>query len=217
MFELGGHDRTGRGKRLSKDEFYEEWKEEVLDEKSLFYNSYIASLPEGRILTRVWRLYRNNNENSIVVLQNVKGSNEIVEELKQILICLLYLKNFRINIIGDELDKYVEGNFTDIINTYKNYHSIIYDKEVISSHLIEEEKLNFIPFLEEDKKMIRNLNYIIHDKKTDNNSWIELLLLNKIEIKKGNKDNVYEEQLKKLYKYIPISPEKGEILKDFNI
>ncbi|MSS44171.1 hypothetical protein FYJ27_10685 [Anaerosalibacter bizertensis] len=208
--------RTSLRKANNKEGLYEEWKEDVLNKRGMFFKSEIASLPEGKNLTRAWKLYRNNNIKAIGILKNIKGVDKIVDELKQVLICLLYLKNFRINIIEDEIGRYAEGNFADILLTYKNYRSIIYGDKLISSSLIKEDVFNLIPFLKEDKELIKNINYIIHNKKIDNYSWVELVLMYKIEVKKGNRNNIYRDELKRIYKYIPDSPEKGELLKDLH-
>ena len=71
-----------------------------------------------------------------------------------------------------------------------------------------------IPFLEEDKVLLKNINNIINGEKIEYNSWIELLLLYKMSINNGEEVDFYKSELKKTYKYIPSSPETGELLKD---
>lgn len=199
---------------LPKQKIYHQWREEVLDEKLGYFNSHIALLPEGKNLIRAWKLYRRNNKNSIKILNNIHGKDPMVKELKQILNCLLYLKKFRIKAISKELEHYSKGDFKEIIYTYKNYYSIIYDEPVKQGVTITDNILKSIPFLEEDKVLLKNINNIINGEKIEYNSWIELLLLYKMSINNGEEVDFYKSELKKTYKYIPSSPETGELLKD---
>ena len=152
----------------------------------------------------------------------IKNENKCIYDLKIFLICLIYLTKFRLESIislTSQLENKSEINeLTFLINSTSNIIVNNNKNNVDSSFNL----LKSLPLLEEDKNLLEDLNFLLtseNNLKSNVNYhgkyyWFIALMNYKLNKNEYQKKVLFDE-VKNIFNFIPNSPEKYNILKEF--
>lgn len=204
-----------------------EWASDVFNGKLHKFNSRVANLPGGDLLTKAWVKYREKKYiGALKILKLLKNESKFLNNLKILLTCLIYLKNFRLNSILSLTNISVSQNDMDEINEIifliRNISNIIVCTNNKTNIDLNLNLIKSIPFLEEDKILLEEISIILNSKDasntnqdyTDDSKWLTTLVKYKIINEPKYRKELFD-RIKRDINKIPNSPEKTSILQEF--